>query len=115
MRGVRGDRQTVKAPISDARAQVLDLARACVLENRNVDYGEPEDNFQRIADLWTAWLWARGLLPRDRRVARHDVAIMCGQIKEARIAESPAKLDHWGDLAGYAACGYQSVVTDPKE
>lgn len=100
--------------ISDGRAEVLDGARACVLTNRNVDYGEPEDNFRRIADLWTAWLWSRDLLARDQRLAMHDVAIMCGQIKEARIAESPQKLDHWVDLAGYAACGYQCVVKETR-
>lgn len=101
-------------PVADARAQVLDGAKACVLANRNVEYGEPEDNFQRIADLWTAWLWSRGLLPRTQRLMRHDVAIMCGQIKEARIAESPEKLDHWVDLAGYAACGYK-VATNSQQ
>lgn len=94
---------------SDARAVVLTEAAACVLQDRNTSYGEPEDNFRRIADLWSVHLWNRGLLPRGTFLEPYDVAIMNGQIKEARLAQSPKKLDNWVDLAGYAACGYRAA------
>jgi hypothetical protein len=30
---------------------------------------------------------------------------MMALVKVSRISTSPSKLDHWVDLAGYAACG----------
>jgi hypothetical protein len=40
----------------------------------------------------------------------HDVAIMMMQLKHSRLSWSPTKEDHWIDLAGYAACGWDCVV-----
>lgn len=83
------------------RAEILDAAKACVCGDREQDYGSPEQNFLRIAYLWTVYLDTnlnRGITPKD-------VAAMLALLKIARIASGNAKADNWVDLAGYAACG----------
>ena len=84
------------------RTDVLVAAQVAVRQ-RNKKYGEPEDNFDRIALLWNAYLLARR--EPSEELNSVDVAIMCGLIKVARLANDPGHLDSWVDLAGYAACG----------
>ena len=38
------------------RSQLLDAAKQIVTEDRNVQHGEPEDSFSRIAGHWSWWL-----------------------------------------------------------
>jgi hypothetical protein len=79
------------------REQILTRAKNCVCGDREDDYGTPEQNFEIIANLWTAYLnW--GITPVD-------VAAMMALMKIARISSGHAKQDNWVDLAGYAACG----------
>jgi len=81
------------------RKEVLEAAQTCVCGNREDDYGSPENNFARIANLWNAYLGVDKIKP-------HDVAAMLALLKVARIAsEGHGKADNWIDLAGYAACG----------
>lgn len=80
------------------RIDILKAAEDCVCKDRETDYGSPEDNFQRIADMWSAYLG-------DREIDSKDVAAMMALLKIARIASGHAKADNWIDLAGYAACG----------
>lgn len=79
------------------RAEILDQAKACVVGDREQDYGSPESNFDRIAEFWATYL--------DYHVTAKDVAAMLALLKIARIASGHAKDDNWVDLAGYAACG----------
>lgn len=83
------------------RKQVLDAAALCVLHDRNDSYGGPEDSFAIIADLWSVYWQATG----RANFEAHDVALMLGQLKTARLARNPKHADSWVDLAGYAACG----------
>ena len=85
------------------REEILDAAKRCVCGDREQDYGSPENNFQTIADLWTAYLQAQGV--NIDFLEPHDVAAMLALLKIARIATGHAKEDNWIDLAGYAACG----------
>ena len=80
------------------RDEILDTAKKCVSGDREQDYGSPENNFGRIADLWTAY-------KQDAVFSPTDVACMLALLKIARIASGHAKSDNWVDLAGYAACG----------
>jgi hypothetical protein len=83
--------------MQDERGQILDEAKRIVSQDRNVEYGTPEDNFGRIAVMWGAYL--------NQDIRRHDVAAMMIMLKLARIGQSPHVMDHWVDIAGYAACG----------
>ena len=79
------------------RKELLDAAAGCVLQDRASQYGGVEDNFGRIAELWTKYLGVQ--------LAPHDVAAMMVLLKIARLRANPHHDDSWVDLAGYAACG----------
>lgn len=85
------------------RKEILEAARTAThSEDKDHDYGTPENNFVTIADLWNVYLEAShdDYASLDAR----DVAAMMILLKVARAATS-TKADHWVDIAGYAACG----------
>lgn len=86
------------------RRQVLRQAEHLINRKRAAEYGEPVDNFRRIANLWTAYLDGKTELDEA------DAAIMQGLIKIARLRETKRHWDSWVDLAGYAASGWSAVV-----
>lgn len=92
------------------REQVLDEAKRCVLHDRNLDYDSPENNFQRIADLWNVYLGDKLTEP----ILPHDTAMLCIMIKIARVMSSPKKFDHYCDIAGYAATAAECIVNKPE-
>lgn len=74
------------------------LREACEIVNgaRNQTYGDVEDNFQKIANLWSFYL--------NTPVTSIDVAMMMVLLKTARVSTGPLHLDNYVDVAGYAAC-----------
>lgn len=90
------------------RAEILERAKACVCTDRNMQYGEPEDNFKVIADLWVAYLTAR-CVPSGQIVdlGAGEVADMMILFKIGRnaTADLGKSADTYVDIAGYAACG----------
>lgn len=89
----------------DLRREILQEAEACVCSDRNLSYGEPEDNFAVIADLWTGYL--NGLLHTEGGISlcSEEVADMMILFKVARNATAVRrKRDTYVDIAGYAAC-----------
>ena len=78
------------------RATILREAEQCVCGHREQDYGSPEDNFARIAGLWSAYLHAE--------ISALDVAMLMALLKIARVKGGQTH-DSFVDLAGYAACG----------
>jgi len=83
---------------SEYRLDILGRAAHIVTRDRNLQYGPPEQSFERIAAMWAAYLGMDLLMA-------HDVAAMLALLKIARIATNPLHEDSWVDLAGYAACG----------
>lgn len=91
--------------------QLEGLTRAAleiVTHDRNSQYGEPEDSFAVIADLWTGYLTARqkqyedGIMPP---LTAGDVARMLQLFKMARRMTSPVpKQDSIIDGIGYLLC-----------
>ena len=77
------------------RSDILEQAKICVCGDREEDYGSPEDNFSKIADLWSAYT--------GHTYSALDVAMMMSLLKIARIYAG-TKSDSFVDLAGYAAC-----------
>lgn len=92
--------------VIDRRA-VLETAIKTICQDRQDQYGNPENNFQTIAEMWTTYLRAADVIKvhSDAVVMPHDVAAMMCLLKLARVATGAAKLDNWVDLAGYAALG----------
>lgn len=77
------------------------LREACEIVNgaRNQTYGNVEDNFERIATLWSVYL--------DTAVTPIDVAMMMVLLKTARVSTGGVShYDNYVDIAGYAACAY---------
>ena len=89
------------------RKECLDKAAECVLKDRQNQYGGPENNFERIAEMWSAYLG-------NVRVHSWDVAAMMGMLKLARARFNPKYADNWIDLAGYAACGVECATMDDE-
>lgn len=79
------------------RPEILDTAKKCVCGQREQDYGSPENNFQIIADLWSAYY--------GKKFTALDVAMMMTLLKVARIRTGTATDDSFVDAAGYIACG----------
>lgn len=80
------------------RKEILAEAEKCVCSDRNLQYGEPEDNFNTIAEFWSTFL--------DIHITAPQVAAMMILLKTARIKSSTGRdKDSWVDVAGYSACG----------
>lgn len=97
------------------RAGILDRAKEIVCNDRNMQYGEPEDNFGAIANLWVAYLQGRSV--RIDFLDPYDVAAMMILFKVGRAATAKEKptLDTFIDIAGYAACGAECVDKPVEE
>lgn len=88
------------------RKETLEQAMKCVCGERQDQYGTPENNFTRIANLWTSYL--------DFKVSPVDVAMMMALLKIARVKTGSATEDSFVDLAGYAACGAEIKATQNR-
>lgn len=86
------------------REPTLCLAKECVCGEREDDYGSPEDNFKKIAALWSDYM--------DIQFTPIDVAMMMSLLKIARIKTGTATSDSFVDLAGYAACGAEIATNN---
>ena len=98
------------------RQRVLREAEKCVCGKREQDYGTPEDSFNLIAKLWTAYVSTGSLVDLvDLVFDAKDVAAMMALLKIARISENPQHMDSWVDLAGYASCGGELAGKETQE
>jgi len=94
--------------MSVTKHQLLNLAKEATAD-RGLNYGRPEDNFERIARRWRVHLNNR--FGVDVPLDGTSVAVMCADLKLARLENQPDHLDSWVDLAGYSACGAEIAVT----
>lgn len=78
-------------PHSDVLIEALTLTRG----DRQAQYGPPDQDFRRTADMWTALF--------EREFAPHEVAMAMACLKLSRLTHS-LKRDSVVDLAGYARC-----------
>jgi hypothetical protein len=88
--------------VENIRTEVLREAATLVNGQRNRDYGEPIENFERIAAGWRVLL--------DAPVTPHQVALCMAWLKMARLVETPRHEDSYVDLTAYGALAAQLVV-----
>lgn len=82
------------------RIEALREAARIVSTERNMNYGDPEDNFDRTRKIWSV------ILGID--ISNEDVAMMMIGLKMARyVNKGDFQPDTWIDIAGYAGCGYE--------
>jgi hypothetical protein len=92
------------------RVETLRLAIAAV-SDRGSRYGEPEDNFGRIAMLWNGWMKIR----KGGELGGLDVAVMLALMKCGRIVgNGKGHIDNFVDVAGYASCAGE-LATEVKD
>ena len=82
------------------QVQVLADVANCVCRDRQNSYGDAEDNFQNIADIWNSYLRERLRAP----ITALDVGWLMVGLKLARASHQPEHLDNAIDAAGYAVC-----------
>lgn len=100
---------TLTTDIISNRRSLLNEAADLVDGDRNNQYGDPVEDFSRTAQYWTTYLSSRMNNCDWLHLDAHDVAVMMSLLKISRLSWSPDKRDHWVDLAGYAACGFDCV------
>lgn len=92
--------ETTQPQSVSLRVEALREAAKIIDGDRNAQYGNPEDNFKRTAQIWSVIL--------NHKVSAEDVAMMMVGLKVARYAaNSGFQGDTWVDIAGYAGCGYE--------
>ena len=82
--------------MTPVRIQALDAAGVAVA-SRPDSYGAPEQNFTRVASMWSVYT--------GHQLDACDVAAMMVLFKVARLQGDISHPDTWVDIAGYAACG----------
>lgn len=87
--------------VTPERGRILRDALTLINGTRQDQYGNPENNFQVIADLWGAYM--------GRPFSAHDVAMMMTLMKCARIKTGTGTEDSYTD-----ACGYLALASDMR-
>lgn len=82
------------------RGYILDEAKKCITQDREEQYGSPEDSFSLTAEYWTIAL--KDSLKKD--LTAHDIAMCMTLFKIARIQGGRFKTDSYIDGCGYLAC-----------
>lgn len=93
--------------LGSPRASLLAEASRLITGDRNATYGEPTGDFKRSANAANAYGYTG---PGGREIQPHDIAILISLVKISRLMWSPTNQDSWTDLAGYAACGYETTL-----
>lgn len=81
------------------RADILDTAKQLTCGDRNTSYGPPKENMTDIAQGIT-WLLRNKLV---EPLTASEAAKIQVIVKLSRMRTSPDKMDHYVDLAAYAA------------
>ena len=97
------------------RNEILESAAAIITEDRNKQYGEPEDNFGVIAEYWSTYL-SRHNGGRMVFITPADVAVMMALFKIGRITTAGGFTpDSFVDCCGYAAIAGEIATGTPQE
>ena len=88
------------------RETILSEVKKIICDDRNEQYGEPEDSFKNIAEYWHTYLEHNCLVPDTGfHITERDVAIMMVLFKLGRMETSYfASYDSFIDAIGYMTC-----------
>lgn len=82
--------------IYQTNEDVLEEALRITKGDRNAQYGPPDQDFRRTAQMWSA---LKGVEFKPREVALFMIALKLSRETHQK------KRDNWVDIAGYARCG----------
>ncbi|QOP65919.1 hypothetical protein SEA_STLSCUM_56 [Mycobacterium phage STLscum] len=85
---------------------ILEEAQRLIHGPRNKNYGHPRENFDDIAELFSAYL--------ERPITDLDVANLMILVKVARVKGTGYHRDSYTDIAGYAGCAAR-IYEEPVE
>lgn len=88
-------------PPHPTRSTTLTTAEELINGDRAATYGDPAENFGRIADLWNAQFGHK----LSAKFTASDVALALVHLKLSRLAVTPGHADSWIDGCGYLALG----------
>jgi hypothetical protein len=92
------------------RSDLLREADKIVTQDRNKSYGEPDEDFKRIAAIASAMGFCIDAGSGELRPLRSDdVAKFMIALKLSRLMWMPDHRDSWLDIAGYAGCGFETA------
>lgn len=98
------------------REYCLKQAHEAVMHGRNHVYGDPTDNFKDTAKLFNIFIQAKlrkfdiNIHPYVDIIEAQDIALLMIFLKTARLINTPAHVDSYIDIAGYAACGLECAM-----
>ena len=81
---------------NQGRSYFLQKAHKLIHRDRNDSYGEPTDNFERIAMGWN-------IIVNDGKITPDKVALCMVWLKIARLVQTPNDVDGYTDICGYAS------------
>lgn len=88
------------------RDEILHKAEQVICNDRKDVYGEAENCFEDIANLWAMYLGG------DTVITSTDAAVMLILMKVARAKANPLHMDSWVDVCGYAAIAAELAEKD---
>lgn len=101
-------RQAIEAQLKFThRSDLLEKTKEIITKDRNNSYGEPDQDFKRIAELWSTFL--------GTKIEPHQVAVCMILLKASRLSWNETHEDSWLDIAGYAACGFETMKLNSHE
>lgn len=74
-----------------------------ILEDRQDEYGDAKENFERIGIIWA------GMLGLPNAIPAWEIALMMDALKTVRLISNPNHKDSWMDKMGYIKHGQQIV------
>ena len=106
----RKEGEQVSPSPTSPRESLLNDARRIVTGERNVAYGEPEDNSRRIGDLWNVFLQGRTKPPTEP-LDPYEVFLMMALMKIARLMHDPSNYDSYLDAVGYITVAWDAYTS----
>jgi hypothetical protein len=97
------------APGDELAAMTTDDVSALLTSSRDT-HGDAVENQQHIATAWEWYLDGQSKLASDESITGSDVAMLMGLLKMSRNAVGEFDVDHFRDIAGYAAIGAACAV-----
>lgn len=92
---------------------VLDEARR-IVQQREEQYGPPNEHHAATAGVWTQLLRRRGLLRTGTELEAADIGLLMAAEKLVREAHRPLR-DNLVDVCGYVACRERNLRGAPAD